>query len=155
MRFIDQAEVRRRLTQAACIPLMREAMIAFSGGRTRQLLRSIIPLANDNLFGVMPGALGADAPFGAKLISVYPENFAKGGPSHQRLIVLFDPQSGAPVCAVDAGEVTASRTAAATAMATDVLARPGAARLALLGYGEQARQHLAAIREVRAIASVV
>jgi ornithine cyclodeaminase len=155
VRFIDQEEVRRRLTYAACIPLMREAMIAFSGGRTRQLLRSIIPLADDNLFGVMPGALGVDAPFGAKLISVYPGNFAKGGPSHQGLIVLFDPRSGAPVCAVDAGEVTAIRTAAATAMATDVLARAGAARLTLLGYGEQASQHLAAIRQVRDIASVV
>ena len=155
MRYIDRAEVRRRLTQAACIPLMREAMIAFSGGRTRQLLRSIVPLGGDNLFGVMPGALGADAPFGAKLISVYPGNFAKGRPSHQGLIVLFDPQSGAPVCAVDAGEVTAVRTAAASAMATDALARPGAARLTVLGYGEQASQHLAAIREVRPIASVV
>jgi ornithine cyclodeaminase len=155
MRFIDAGEVRRRLTPAACIPLMRQAMMAFSGGRTRQLLRSLIPLADGAVFGVMPGALGVDAAFGAKLISVFPENFAKGGPSHQGLIVLFEPGSGAPVCVVDAGEVTAIRTAAASAMATDVLARPGPARLALLGYGEQAGQHLRAIAQVRPLTSVV
>ncbi|HEY2481211.1 MAG TPA: ornithine cyclodeaminase family protein [Caulobacteraceae bacterium] len=155
MRFIDAKEVRQRLTYAACIPLMREAMMAFSAGRTRQLLRSIIPLADGALFGVMPGALGVDAPFGAKLISVFPDNFGKGGPSHQGLIVLFEPASGAPVCVVDAGEVTAIRTAAASAMATDALARPGPAGLALLGYGEQARQHLRAIAQVRKLASAV
>jgi ornithine cyclodeaminase len=155
MRLIDSEEVRRRLTFAVCVPLMREAMMAFSGGRTRQLLRGIIPLADDNLFGVMPGALGAEAPFGAKLISVFPGNFAKGGPSHQGVIVLFEPVGGAPACVVDAGEVTAIRTAAASAMATDALARPGPARLAVLGYGEQARQHLQAIALVRPLASAV
>jgi len=155
MRFIDAEEVRARLTYAACNPLMAEAMKAFSGGRTRQLLRSIIPLAEGAMFGVMPGALGVDAPFGAKLISVFPDNFAKGGPSHQGLIVLFEPASGAPVCVVDAGEVTAIRTAAASAVATDALARPGPARLALLGYGEQARQHLLAMAQVRPLASAV
>jgi ornithine cyclodeaminase len=155
MRFIDPEEVRRRLTHGACIPLMRKAMIAFSAGQTLQLLRAIIPLADGAMFGVMPGALGSDAPFGAKLISVFPDNFAAGGPSHQGLIILFDPTSGAPVCVVDATEVTAVRTAAASAVATDVLARPGPARLALLGYGEQAGQHLRAIGQVRPVASVV
>jgi ornithine cyclodeaminase len=134
---------------------MREAMITFSRGRTLQLLRSIIPLADGAMFGVMPGALGADAPFGAKLISVFPANFATGGPSHQGLIVLFDPASGAAVCVVDAGEVTAVRTAAASAVATDALARPGPARLALLGYGEQAGKHIRAISQIRPIASAV
>ena len=48
-------------------------------------------------FGVMPGAMGRDQVFGAKLISVYPENFAKGVQSHQGIVVLFEPASGAPV----------------------------------------------------------
>ena len=89
MRFIDAEEVGQHLTYDRCIPLMREAMIAFSIGRTRQLLRAIIPLDGDNLFGVMPGALGVGQPFGAKLISVFPGNFAIGGPSHQGVILLF------------------------------------------------------------------
>lgn len=155
VRFIDYDEVRERLTFEVCIPLVREAMIAFSAGRTRQTLRSIIPLQGNNAFGVMPGAMGSDAPFGAKLISVFPENFDRGRPSHQGLIVIFDPKSGAPVCVVDAGQVTAIRTAAASAVATEALARPGPARLALLGYGEQAAQHLRALGRVRPLASVI
>ena len=154
MRMIDRDEVKRRLTYDACIPIVREAMIAFSKGETRQLLRSLIPLANGHVFGVMPGALGDNAPFGAKLISVYPENFEKGRQSHQGVVVLFDPEDGAPVSVVHAGEITAIRTAAASAVATDALARKNARRLAILGYGEQAETHARAISKVRAIEMV-
>jgi len=152
--LIDREEVKARLTYEVCIPIVRRAMVAFSAGETRQLLRSIIPLAEGRMFGIMPGALGERAAFGAKLISVFPENFAKGLQSHQGVVVLFDPASGAPVCIAHAGEVTAIRTAAATAVATDALARPDATRLALLGYGEQAETHLKALRHVRPIESV-
>lgn len=155
MRFIDREEVARRLTYDICIPIVRDAMIALSKGETKQLLRSIIPLSEGRLFGIMPGAMGSHAVFGAKLISVFHENFARGVPSHQGLIVLFDPESGAPVCVVDAGEVTAIRTAAASAVATDALARKDASRLALLGYGEQATTHVRAIGMVRSLDSIV
>lgn len=154
MRFIDHAEVERRLTYEVAIPVVRAAMIALSRGETRQLLRSIIPLAGTRMFGIMPGALGAEAAFGAKLISVYPENFDRGAPSHQGVVILFDPDSGAPVCVADAGAITAIRTAAASAVATDALARPDATRLAILGYGEQAATHARAIRRVRPISAV-
>lgn len=130
-------------------------MIQFSHGETKQLLRSLIPLSDGRVFGIMPGAMGAHAPFGAKLISVFPENFARGIQSHQGLVILFDPETGAPVCAVHAGEVTAIRTAAASAVATDALARKDARRLALLGYGEQAQTHARAIRKVRNFESIV
>jgi ornithine cyclodeaminase/alanine dehydrogenase-like protein (mu-crystallin family) len=154
MRFIDREEVTRRLTYDVCIPIVRNAMIAFSRGETKQLLRSIIPLSEGRLFGVMPGAMGANAVFGAKLISIFPENFATGRQSHQGLIVLFDPNTGAAVCVVHAGEITAIRTAAASAVATDVLAREDAHRLAILGYGEQARTHARAISKVRDLESI-
>ena len=155
MRFIDREEVSRRLTYEVCIPIVRKAMIAFSRGETRQLLRSILPLSEGRLFGVMPGALGAHAPFGAKLISVFQENFARGIQSHQGLVILFDPESGVPVCVLHAGEITAIRTAAASAVATDALACKDARRLALLGYGEQAEAHARAIGEVRSLESIV
>jgi ornithine cyclodeaminase len=155
MRFIDHEEVAKRLTYEMCIPIVRQAMIAFSRGETRQLLRSIIPLSDGRLFGVMPGAMGAHAVFGAKLISVFPENFARGIQSHQGLVILFDPESGAPVCVVHAGELTAIRTAAASAVATDALARKDACRLTLLGYGEQAATHARSIGKVRDLKSIV
>ncbi len=154
MRFIDRDEVARRLTYELCIPIVRNAMIAFSRGETRQLLRSIIPLADGRMFGVMPGAMGARAPFGAKLISVFPENLALGIQSHQGLVILFDPENGAPVCVLHAGEITAIRTAAASAVATDALARKDARRLAILGYGEQAATHARAIGKVRDLESI-
>ncbi len=155
MRFIDREEVARRLTYERCIPIVRDAMIAFSRGETRQLLRSIIPLGEGRMFGIMPGAMGERAVFGAKLISVFPDNFARGIQSHQGLVVLFDPENGAPVCAVHAGEITAIRTAAASAVATDALARKDATRLALIGYGEQAGTHARAISKVRQLQSIV
>src|ERR1700678_915911 len=155
MRFIDREEVARRLTYEVCIPIVREAMIAFSRGETKQLLRSIIPLSEGRLFGVMPGAMGANAPFGAKLISAFHDNFAKGIQSHQGLVILFDPDTGAPVCVAHAGEITAIRTAAASAVATYVLARQDARRLAILGYGEQAGTHARAIGKVRRLESIV
>jgi ornithine cyclodeaminase/alanine dehydrogenase-like protein (mu-crystallin family) len=158
MRFIDREEVARRLTYEVCIPIVRDAMIAFSRGETKQLLRSIIPLSEGRLFGVMPGAMGAvgkNATFGAKLISVFPDNFARGILSHQGLVILFDPDTGAPVCVVDAGEITAIRTAAASAVATGALAREDARRMAILGYGEQAATHARAIGKVRDLESIV
>ncbi|MBB5519567.1 ornithine cyclodeaminase family protein [Amphiplicatus metriothermophilus] len=154
MLFIDGEEVRKRLTFERCIPLMREAMIAFSIGETRQLLRSILPLGAGRLLGIMPGAMGEHAVFGAKLISITPENFEKGRSSHQGIVALFDPEDGAPVAIVDASALTAIRTAAASAAATDALARPDAGRLALLGYGEQAREHAQAIARVRRLSSI-
>jgi ornithine cyclodeaminase/alanine dehydrogenase-like protein (mu-crystallin family) len=154
MRFIDREEVAQRLTYEKCIPIVREAMIAFSHGETKQLLRSIIPLADGRMFGLMPGAMGERAVFGAKLISVFPDNFARGVQSHQGLVILFDPESGAPVCAAHAGEITAIRTAAASAVATDALARKDARRLAILGYGEQAATHVRAISKVRKLESI-
>jgi len=154
MIVVGREDVRARLTYEACIPLVREAMIALSRGVTRQLPRQIIDLDAGRAFGVMPGAMGPGEVFGAKLISVFPENFGKGLQSHQGFVALFDPESGALAALVHAGEVTAIRTAAASAVATDALARPDAAVLAILGYGEQAHTHLEAMAKVRPVSEV-
>jgi ornithine cyclodeaminase/alanine dehydrogenase-like protein (mu-crystallin family) len=154
MRFIDREEVASRLTYPVCIPIVRDAMIALSRGETMQLLRSVMKLGQGRFFGVMPGAMGAQGPFGAKLISVYTQNFVLGKQSHQGVIVLFEPETGEVACLVHAGEVTAVRTAAASAVATDILARKDACRMAILGYGEQAATHARAIRHVREIESI-
>ena len=152
--LIGAADVARLLPMAACIPLMRDAMVALSTGQTRQALRQIIDLGDGNKFGAMPGAWLGET-FGAKLVSVFPGNVARGGLSHQGVVALFDPIGGAPTALVDAGELTAIRTAAASAAATDALARPDATRLAVLGTGEQAVRHIAAVRLVRPIAEVM
>jgi ornithine cyclodeaminase len=154
MQFLDAKYVRQHLTYELCIDAVRKAMISLSVGETRQLLRSFIHLEQGRMFGIMPGAMGEKAVFGAKLISIFPENFAIGHSSHHGVVVLFEREMGTPICVVDASSVTAIRTAAASAAATDVLAKTEASTLAILGYGEQAHSHAHAITKVRNIEQI-
>ena len=149
---LDAEAVRARLTYEAAIPVVREAMIALSDGRVRQQLRSFLPWGEGKTFAIMPAAMSETGVFGAKLVSVFKR--PDGGKAHEGVVLLFDPQSGAPVCLADAGEVTAIRTAAASAVATDALARPDAAVLVLLGAGKQAAAHAQAIAKVRVLRQI-
>ncbi|HEX4737789.1 MAG TPA: ornithine cyclodeaminase family protein [Allosphingosinicella sp.] len=142
---ISREEVAAHLSYEVCIPLVREAMIALSTGRTRQLLRQILDLEGGRAFGVMPGAM--EQTFGAKVLSVFPAR--AGVPSHQGFVALFDAETGALAAMLDASEITGIRTAAASAAATGALARPDARRLAILGTGEQALRHAEAIAAAR------
>ncbi|HEY3951093.1 ornithine cyclodeaminase family protein [Phenylobacterium sp.] len=153
-RLIGPAEVRRRLTYEACIPAVRQAMADLSAGRTRQLLRTHLDLGPGRIFGLMPGALAVDGYFGAKLVSVFADPARPGRSLHRGVVVLFEAAGGRPVCVADAEEITAIRTAAASAVATDALARPDAAALSVLGCGRQAEAHVRAIGRVRALRQV-
>lgn len=155
MRVIDRDFVREHLTYPDAIRLVREGMMTLSRGETLQPLRSIIRMAAGRMFGVMPGAMGDASDFGAKLVSVFPGNAASGRQSHQGGLLMFDPQTGEPSALIHAGEVTAIRTAAASAAATDSLARPDASRLAVIGYGEQAAAHIRAIAHVRTLNTIL
>jgi ornithine cyclodeaminase len=154
IRILSGADVRALLPMDACIDLMARAMIAASAGRARVPLRSVMPAAPGGLLGVMPGALDDPACFGVKLVSIYPGNPAAGYSSHLGLVLLFEAEHGRPVAIMDAAEITAIRTAAASGLATRLLARVDAGDLAILGAGEQARSHLEAMRAVRSIRRV-
>jgi ornithine cyclodeaminase len=130
-------------------------MRALSAGAADVPLRTVMQLPGGrNFFGVMPGYLGDPQSVGAKIITIYPDNAQRGLPSHLGLVVLFDAQIGFPLAVMDAAEITAIRTAAASAVATRALARKDASRLAILGTGEQAVTHLEAISKVRTLRSV-
>ncbi len=146
--MFDAAAVRQAISIPAAVPVMREAMIALSTGQVAQNLRSFISLGEGRTFAIMPASIAGQG-FGAKLVSVYA---LPGQPKrHEGLVVLFDPETGTPLCVADAGEVTAIRTPAASAAATDVLARPDADTLAILGLGLQALGHIEAIAAVRSL----
>jgi ornithine cyclodeaminase/alanine dehydrogenase-like protein (mu-crystallin family) len=130
---------------------LRPAMIALSTGADNPLLRSFIGLGEGRTFALMPGNLGVGG-FGAKLVSVCQ---TEQGKTHEGLVILFDADTGAPVCVADGGAVTRIRTAAMSALATDVLARPEARRLALLGAGVQACAHAEALMKVRKFEEIV
>lgn len=149
---LDAAAVRAGLDADRLIPVIRDAMIALSDGRVRQNLRSFIGLGEGRTFALMPAAFTDQGLFGAKLVSVFADG--AGRKAHEGVVVLFDGHTGVPVCVADAGEITALRTAAASAVATQVLARPDARTLSILGLGRQAAEHITAIARVRALESV-
>ena len=153
--IVASADVRRALPMADCIEAVERAMRAVSRGDSEVPLRTIMTLPGGRtFFGAMPGYLGDPRGLGAKILTVYPENPKSGLPSHVGLVVLFDTDTGMPVAVMDAAQITALRTAAASAVATRALARQGAAHLAILGTGEQASTHLEAIAKVRALQTV-
>jgi ornithine cyclodeaminase len=140
---------------AECIDLMRRTMIAVSEARVVLPLRSVMVMPGDRgMLGNMPGYLADPECFGVKLVSLIPRNKPPAHSSHLGLVLLFEPEHGCPVGLMDAAEITAIRTAAASGLATRLLARPDAGDLAVLGAGEQARSHLEAMRVVRALRRV-
>jgi ornithine cyclodeaminase len=150
IRILRGAEVRELLPMAECIDLMQRTMIAVSEGRVVLPLRSILAMPGDRgMMGVMPGYLAEPECFGVKLISLMPRNKPPQYSSHLGLVLLFEAEHGLPVALLDAAQITAIRTAAASGLATRLLARKEAGDLALLGAGEQAHSHLEAMLSVR------
>ena len=138
-----------------CIELMRRAMIALSEGRAVVPLRSLMVMPDARgMLGSMPGYLADPECFGVKLVSLMPHNKPPRHSSHLGLVVLFEAEHGCPVAIVDAAEITAIRTAAASGLATRLLARADAGDLAILGAGEQAHSHLQAMLAVRPLRRV-
>jgi ornithine cyclodeaminase len=147
--FFDAAQVEALLDYPGCIAAMRQAMIALSTGEREQPLRTIWPLGDGDMWGIMPGDLAALSTFGAKLVSVFADPARPGRTRHQGVVVAFDGVTGAVSCIADAEPVTMIRTACATAVATDALARAEAQVLAIFGCGVQAEAHLRAVPLVR------
>ena len=143
------------LSMPDLIEAMESALVAFSAGRTNQPLRTVLEVGErKSFFGVMPAFL-PDAPaLGTKLVTVYETNTAIGLPSHLAAIVLLDPNTGALTALLDGRFITEARTAAVSAVATRLLARPEASTLAIVGSGVQARSHLEALGCVRQLREV-
>ena len=147
--FFDAAQVEALLDYPGCIAAMHQAMIALSTGEREQPLRTIWPLGDGDMWGIMPGDLAALSTFGAKLVSVFGDPGRPGRTRHQGVVVAFDGVTGAVSCIADAEPITMIRTACATAVATDALARKDAEVLAIFGCGVQAEAHLRAVPLVR------
>jgi ornithine cyclodeaminase len=153
--FYGPEEVRATLDYDGCIAAVRGAMAAFSAEGKPQPLRSIVEIAPARFFGLMPGTLAAPHGFGAKVLSVFADPAHPGRSPHRGVVVLFDRESGQLTCIADAGEVTEIRTAAASAVATDVLARRDARTLAVFGCGAQAASHIRALVRVRRLEQIL
>ena len=84
-----------------------------------------------------------------KVVNVFDGNLARGLPNHLAIINLFDPETGAVSCVMDATHVTGMRTAAAAVLSHKLLSRPESRIATIVGAGVQAREHLRLLPLVR------
>jgi ornithine cyclodeaminase/alanine dehydrogenase-like protein (mu-crystallin family) len=151
----DQKLVTDILPMEEAIPVMREALTMLAGGDVVMPLRTMMPLpGGESVMGLMPSYLGDLGAVGVKVIAAFPANFGTEYDTHQGVVLFFDTERGLLRAIVDATSITAIRTAAVSGLATDLLARPDAADLAVIGAGTQAHTHLQAMRAVRPVRRV-
>src|SRR2546421_7297138 len=147
---LDEPAVQQWLHYQDLIPAIAQALAALSSGKVVQPVRTVLPVAPlHGFFAVMPAYAGA---LGAKLVTFYPQNV--GIHTHHAVIVLFKAETGEPLAMMDGRLITEMRTAAASAVATQQLARAEASVLAILGSRVQAKSHLEALRHVRSLKEV-
>ena len=154
--IVDQAAIRSSINLDQLISLAERALRKTSNGTAVQDIRRVLEFAGTGggCLSIMYANVTDQPAFGAKVLSVYPDNSTHGLPSHRGGILLFERRRGRPIALVDGGESTAWRTAAASAVATRILSRPESSTLTLLGYGQQARKHVVAIAAVRPILNI-
>ncbi|HSR22692.1 MAG TPA: ornithine cyclodeaminase family protein [Candidatus Eisenbacteria bacterium] len=143
---VSQAEVRRLLDLDELLEALAMAFEEVSAGRASVPPR-VAARTHGGLLAVMPGYLPG-AGLESKLVAVFPGNHDRGLPTHLALIALFDEETGSPLALMDGTHVTATRTAAASALSARLLARADARVLAILGAGVQGHHHLEAMRRV-------
>ncbi len=148
MLVLSRSDVERLLDLDRLREAVAKAMADLSAGRASMPSRiaALVP-ERDALLAAMPAYLPSSGALATKLVSLFPRNSDR--PTHQAVIVVFDASNGSPVALMDGEAITAARTAAGSALATDLLARRDANVLAVIGTGVQARAHLRALPRVR------
>jgi alanine dehydrogenase len=149
---LSQASVRDLLDLDDLVDALAAAHAELSAGEASMPPRiaALVP-AQEGLLGVMPSYLPSTG-LACKLVSLFPHN--RDRETHQALICVFDPDNGTPLALMDGTYITATRTAAGSALATRLLAREDASVLALVGTGVQARSHARALPRVRAFTEI-
>ena len=152
MLIINHSQVRELLPMQDCMEVVGKALADLARGEGVQPLRSgILRPDRRGVLAWMPGSLAAGQVFGIKVLSVVEKPGELGVESHQGGVMIFDPKNGSPLALCEAGAITAVRTAAVSALATDKLARPDAVTATILGAGTQASSHIEAMLAVRPI----
>lgn len=156
MQFLSASDIAQLVSMREVITLMRQLFVEIGRGSVPLTGRSAIVLRDGKdkvLF--MPGHISSMNSVGIKVVSVFPDNPTKHGRSTTNAVVmLHDAETGEAIALMDGGHITALRTAAVSAVATDILAKPDARTLGVFGAGVQARSHIDAIMMVRPIASI-
>lgn len=149
MLVLSGRDVRALLPYAECAHVMRAALTGLARGEVQQPLRTVVrPDGAAGFMALMP-SYAADAGYGLKAICITPGNPARGLDTHQGGVLLFAPGTGEPLAMVNASALTEIRTAAVSAVATDLLARPDALDVAIVGAGVQGFAHARALAATR------
>jgi ornithine cyclodeaminase/alanine dehydrogenase-like protein (mu-crystallin family) len=153
---LSAADVRASLEYGECAAAMRGALTALASGQAQQPPRTVLrPDGAAGLVALMPAYQGGDRPgYGLKAICVTPSNPAAGLDTHQGVVLLSSGKTGEPVAILNASAVTEIRTAAVSVVATELLARPDADVLAVVGAGVQARAHILAMDQTRTLTEI-
>ncbi len=153
MRVLTRDDVESLLDTDLLREAVAEALADLSRGLVSMPTRIAAMVAeHDGLLAAMPAYLPAAGALTTKLVSLFPRNTDR--PTHQAVIVAFDPATGTPVALLDGEAITAARTAAGSALSVDLLARRDARKLVVIGTGVQARAHLKAVPRVRSFSEV-
>ena len=154
-RLLTEADVRSVLSTDDLIETMTSALRRFSTGQVVQPVRPTIPIDDHSFFATMPAYVRGEGPaLGAKLVTVFGGNAARGLHSHLASIMLLDPETGALLALLDGRYITEARTAAVSAVSSRLLARKTSKSLAMIGTGVQARSHLDALSRVHQLRQV-
>jgi ornithine cyclodeaminase/alanine dehydrogenase-like protein (mu-crystallin family) len=156
--LLSEADLKRVLDMRELIPAMRDALTHFSRGDVVQPVRPTLRIEPaGGYYSTMPAYVRDErgGALGMKSVTFFPGNAGGPQPTHLATVLLLDAATGALIALLDGRFITEMRTAAVTAVSADLLARRGAARLAILGSGVQARSHLEAVALVRPPSSVV
>lgn len=143
--LLSKNDVRGLLNMPDTIKAVEQAFAQWSRGEGTMPSKSYLVLDHGD-FRAMPAALPGAA--GMKWVSVHPQNPSRGLPTVMAILIYSDPVTGYPLAVLDATDITAYRTGAASAIAAKYLARPDSDTLGIIGAGRQAHTQLLAHAEV-------
>ena len=152
--ILSGSDVRELLSYAECAEVMRSALAGFARGEIEQPLRSVVRPAGAAGFQVLMPSYNRDAGYGLKALCITPANPSRGLDAHQGGVMLYTADTGEPAALINASALTEIRTAAVSAVATGLLARPDATVAAIIGTGVQAAAHARALAATTVLSEV-
>jgi len=152
---VTEAEVRNLLPFSKAVELAREAYLKLANGKVVSPDRVRLTVPNGASMFFMPAYVSGERTVSVKIARLNPRNSTVSLPTVMSDILVYDSQSGVLLAEIPGESLTAIRTAASSAVATDVLAQRRVECLGLLGTGRQAEAHVPAIQQVRDISRVV
>jgi ornithine cyclodeaminase/alanine dehydrogenase-like protein (mu-crystallin family) len=152
---VTEADVKNLLPYSKAIELAREAYLRLANGKAVNPDRVWLTVPNGASMFFMPAYVSGQRTVSVKIARLNSKNSAVSLPTVMSDILVYDSQSGVLLAEIPGESLTAIRTAASSAVATDILARRRVECLGLLGTGRQAEAHVPAIQQVRDIPRVV